>query len=199
MEIKQLVRHLVAVACLVPSIASASIVYSINRTVGLGTVVGFVKTNGTEGALDTADLEDWKLTLTAPNLSPKSTEIIQMSNLNSSLSTIIGKALVASATDLSFDFSSSSGLVYLTSQNDDNSGNNYWCLSASITCNGEPIPAETIGFANGGTFAQTQEMTGRVVIGSVVPVPVPEPASLALVGFGLAGLGLARRRKQQIA
>jgi len=205
MEIKQLVRHLVAVACLVPSIASADIIrYSINRTVGSGTVVGFVETNGKVGPLATADLVDWELTLTASNLWPGSPEVIGKSKGNSQSSKIVGQSVVvASESKLSFDFSSpSSGMLFLTSENGEKQGNNYWCLSVGgITCNGEITPAETIGFNDQGFLAQAQPMTGqgRVIIGLVDPVPVPEPASLALVGFGLAGLGLTRRRKQQIA
>ena len=48
--------------------ADASIVYNLNRTIGAGTVTGFIETDGTIGVLSTANITDWILTLTAPNL-----------------------------------------------------------------------------------------------------------------------------------
>ena len=45
--------------------ANASIIYDVDRTIGTGTVTGYITTNGnTEGFLTQDEIEDWSLTLT---------------------------------------------------------------------------------------------------------------------------------------
>lgn len=70
MKLYKATRLLVAAAVLLglATTAQASITYNVNRTIGAGSVTGFFETNGTIGALSTADFLDWSLTVTAPNI-----------------------------------------------------------------------------------------------------------------------------------
>ncbi|MDJ0785704.1 MAG: choice-of-anchor Q domain-containing protein [Myxococcota bacterium] len=49
---------------LAASVPAAAIVYDVDRTIGSGTVTGFIETDGTLGDVVTANLVDWQLTLT---------------------------------------------------------------------------------------------------------------------------------------
>ena len=56
--------------------AAQAITYNVNRTIGAGTVTGFVETDGTIGILATGNITDWVLTLSAPNLAGGSPDVI---------------------------------------------------------------------------------------------------------------------------
>ena len=91
-----------------PSQALATnITYGLSRTIGAGTVTGFIETDGTLGVLATANLVDWQLTLTSPSLAGGSPQFIEKSNPNVFAAAISGSGVTASATDLYFDFSRS--------------------------------------------------------------------------------------------
>jgi hypothetical protein len=67
-------------------------------------VVGFVETDGALGTLVTANITDWKLTLTAPNLLDGPINVIDFAaHIQSS---VMGNALTATPTQLLFNFDS---------------------------------------------------------------------------------------------
>jgi hypothetical protein len=144
-------------------------VYLVSRTVGDGTVTGFIETDGTLGTLTTANITDWELTLTTPNLlfGGVATDTISFSE---SLTTFAGGVITATPTDMLFDMTGSSGEGTLTFQ-----GNsfNFWCIeTAAGGCIGTGS-AENIGFnTSGDAPAETGFPTGNFVFASTVLPPV---------------------------
>ena len=107
-------------------VASATIIYDVNRTIGAGTVTGFIETNGTLGVLVSTDITNWVLTLTAPNLLGGSPDVIDFATQTSTV--VFGTATTATLTQLLFDFSLSGTHLLLLH----GSGpNNYWCLETA--------------------------------------------------------------------
>jgi len=146
--------------------ANATLVYNVNRTIGAGTVTGFIETNGTLGTLDSMDITNWMLTLTAPNLTGGSPDVIDFaSDLQT---TIFGTATTATATQILFDFNLA-GNHYLILQGGGPNAN-YWCVETALCGNGGP--GEVIGNdANSNGPTQTVSRSGQLVIAQVVPIP----------------------------
>ena len=181
------------------SVASANITYNVNRTIGGGSVSGFIVTNGALGTLSNANLVDWQLTLSSPNLQAGPTSFIQMSNPLGTAIGIFGSAVSATATDLYFDFGSgNNNYLVFYSQNNAATSTDFWCLVAGpISCLGEATPGESIGFNAQNSFAEYEfrGQAGNVSIASVTAVPEPETYAMMLAGLRLLGFA-ARRRKQ---
>ena len=182
----------IARACLLilltSTAANAAIVYNVNRIIGDGTVTGFIETDGTTGVLASVNITDWVLTLTAPNLKGGSPDIIDFANNISSF--VVGSALSASSTALTFDFTIANGQNALYLQG---SSGNYYCIQTEQRfC--EAGSGEKIG-----KDATTDSVTefasqGQIIDFAVAAVPVP--AAVWLFGSGLIGLiGVARRKK----
>jgi hypothetical protein len=155
---------MVALVSGVLSFASAAnaVTYNVNRTIGTGTVTGFVVTDDTLGILGSANITNWELTLTAPNLNGGSPGVIDFANPGQTL--VQGSALVATSTELQFDFAAAVGSFFILQ----GSNNNFWCVQVSNECVGVgPAAAELMGFTTAGaTFLRdfTGE-TGSIVIG----------------------------------
>ena len=64
----------------VSSLANATLIYNVSRTIGAGTVTGFIETDGTLGVLASSNIKNWMLTLTAPNLTGGSPDVIDYSS-----------------------------------------------------------------------------------------------------------------------
>jgi hypothetical protein len=187
--------HLLGAVCalclslFVVSAANASIIYNVDRTIGTGTVTGFIQTDGTLGGLNSGNITDWAFTLTAPNLYGGSPNIIDFANATQT--TIAGSAITATATLLQFNFDLG-GTNYLIFQGG-GPYTNYWCLETSGCTN--VGPGEVIAPGPGGSgFAQSVSNTGTIVFAEVTPVPVP--ATVWLFGSGLLGLVRMARRKK---
>jgi hypothetical protein len=177
----------------VSTISSASIIYSVDRTIGAGTVTGTIETTGKQGVLSDADIMNVSLTVSAPDL-PGSPESLTIPG-------IFGNAVTATDTQLLFDFAAS--------------GDNYfWVqgLGSPPVTNGVVWHLETGGFSAVGfgehiTYIGEAPEGAEITIQSVNPSPsgtvvfaevatVPVPAAVWLFGSGLIGLvGLARRKK----
>jgi hypothetical protein len=181
-----------AATLLAPAAASAqNITYSVNRTIGNGTVVGSLVTDGTIGLLNGANILNWSVTLTSPNLlAPGGVEVI--SGVGAGVSAT--SALTASATELTFDFGVANAFFFLQGPS-----NNAWCMTSGPTsCNGEPTPSEGIFFGIGNNWAEVISPTGVQTIATAV-AQVPEPATASLLLFAVAGLGVAARRRSRAA
>jgi hypothetical protein len=187
LERNTLMRYFLAAVLLTicATSANASIIYNVNRTIDAGSVTGFIETDGTLGTLGSANITNWILTITAPNIGGGTPSVIDFATSSASL--IGGTAVTATSDQILFDFSpTGAGYMFMA-------GSDYWCLDTGIaTCTGVGV-GEHIGFPDyGGNVAQTTTYSSSTVIATVVPVP----AAVWLFGSGLACLiGAARRNK----
>jgi len=164
---------------------AAPITYTVNRTVGTGTVTGFIETDGTLGVLNPANIVDWSLalvvgidnyTLTGP-----------FSGNNSS---VYGSGMdtTATPTQLLFNFSGTDNGYFLFQYGVGiHNGYHYYC---DATFSGICLQGETDAPAYY-TAGQNVSRSGNVVIGTAIP----EPGTAFLMGSGLLGaIGTLRRK-----
>jgi len=156
----------------------ANTVYSVNRSIGVGGVSGYIETDDTIGALTSDNITDWQLllddgldtfTLLGPN-----------SGANSELA-IVGSAFSASATNLLFNFSSASGQHVLFQNPQLGSAINYWCLDSLPGVQSQCAsanPDESVGVVFQNTLSV--DRSGIVSIG-VAAVPVPAAKGIAVI------------------
>ncbi|MEG3147535.1 hypothetical protein U1839_23030 [Sphingomonas sp. RT2P30] len=164
-----LAAPLIALAFASPALADP-ITYVVKQTIGGGSVVGQIGTDGTLGTLTTTNVKTWDLTLNGVG----QTYIINTAN---SSVQIQGNAVMATATNLSFDYSGP-GSNYLLFQQGLFSGNHYWCnANVSGTCR-QGATAAPISAVNDPS-AQFEARTGVQVLASAsgaTPTPTPTPA-----------------------
>jgi len=165
---------LAAVTC-----SAGNITYNVNRSIGPGSVTGYIQTDGSIGTLTSGDIVNWNLTLNDGT----NTFVINGGN---SVAYTQGADLTASATLLVFNFSGGDNGIFLL-QDGLFSGYHYYCAATQLgTCyQGETSSPQEY------TSAAVEPRSGDIVIGSAVP----EPGSIALLASGLlAGAGVLRRK-----
>lgn len=167
---------------------AAPITYSINQSIGAGSVVGTIQTDGSVGVLGASNISAYALTLNGLGAS---------SSINNSNSVVqvAGTAFTATLTELLFNYSSAGG-AYLLFQESLFSGSKYYCNAApsAFPCfQGANVAPQSIFSAS----AQNVALMGNQIIATAAapPVEVPEPASIALFGIGLAVMGCFARRR----
>ena len=164
--------------------ASATVSYNVNQTIGLGSIVGTIQTNGSFGTLTQSDIVGFDLVVSGPGAS------VELTQADSVVRTE-GSNFSASASNLFFDYSGASGYL-LFQQGSFGTGMKYYC-NASVfdTCfQGASAVPEAFNSAS----AQVEPRAGNQAIASVAGM-VPEPSSWALMigGFGVVGTFMRRR------
>lgn len=164
---------------------AAPITYNIDQTIGVGSVVGTIETDGATGVLSGSDITGWNLMLNGDGAS------FALSTANSVVQ-VVGSDLTATPTALSFNFSGSDD-GYLLFQDGLFSGMHYTCdATEADTCfQGASVVPEAFDSPS----AQNVAESGTQVIATAA-TPVPEPTSIAVLGFGLLGLGTIRGRRR---
>lgn len=184
-------RHLIftlVVMLLGVVVCNASpITYNINRTIGVGSVTGFIETDGTLGGLTSANLVDWSLVL---NDGTNTFNLYGPLSGNNSVVYTLGSDVSASTTQLLSNFSGTDNGLLLFQQGLF-MGNHYYCAATQLgDCLGPGETVAPIGFAGHQFVIQS----GNVVIGTAGS-PVPESGTLIMFGSGVVGLaGILRRR-----
>jgi PEP-CTERM motif len=178
-----IVMLLGAVVC-----SASPITYDVNRTIGIGSVTGFIETDGTTGVLGAGDFVDWSLLL---NDGTNTYNLYgPLSGSNSSVY-VQGSDVTASATQLLFNFSGTDNGYFLFQYGVGiHDGYHYYC---DATFSGICLAGETVAPAYY-TQGQTASRSGNVVIGTVAST-VPEPGTYSLM---LTGLGLLMRKRRAL-
>ena len=167
---------------------ASPITYSVDRTVGAGSVIGTIETDGATGVLSASGVLAWDLELNGVSAS---------FNLTSgpppnSAVVVTGSDLTATATALSFNFSGTDGGYFLI-QDGLFSGSQYYCdqaLGGSTCLQGESVVPQYYTDSS----AQIVSRTGTQVIGTATTVP--EPGPMALGGLYLAAIAGATLRRR---
>lgn len=182
---KKLLTPILALAMLLAITKGAQatpITYNVNLTLGNGSATGSITTNGSVGILGTGHILDWDLLLN------DGITTFALDGTTNSARSVVGSGLVATLTELTFDFSSSG---YLLFQNPSTgSGINYLVFRGA-----DQLPASSITVKTNSEAAKdTVTMTGVQTIATVAPTSVPDAGStLPLLGFGLMAIAAGRR------
>ena len=165
------------------------ITYGVARTIGAGSVTGFIETDGSLGVLNASNIVDWNLVLYDGIYSFGLTGPLSG---NDSQVFVMGGDVSASTTQLLFNFDGTDNGLLLFQQGLF-SGNHYYCDATQI---GDCLGGETVVPTSVFTRYQNASRSGEVVIGTVSGSSVPEPGACGLMLAGLALLSLrANRRK----
>lgn len=184
-----MLRIVTALALMSASTAASAalIIYDVNQSIGLGSVVGTIQTNGTLGVLGGSDIVGFNLTVSGPGASVNLTQA-------DSVFVSEGTNLSATMSNLLFDYSGSSGYA-LFQKGSFGTGQQYYCnASVADTCfQGASAIAESFNSPS----AQVEARTGLQSIGTVTAVPEPAAWAMMIGGFGLIG-SLMRRRNRHV-
>lgn len=178
-----------AAAMLFTATSASAATYTGSHALAGGTVNMSVTTDDTIGALTTANIVDWSITVDLGGGG------YTMTSANSGLTYLSGTAFQATATQLLFDFEGNGHLQWDTFAFGKSNALCMTAASAAFTCTG-PFKSEA-GVENGNLV--TAARSGQFVLGEVSSSGVPEPATWALMILGFGAVGGAMRRRQSVA
>lgn len=177
-------------AALISTAASANIIYSVNHTIGAGSIAGTIETDGALGVISAANIVNWTLTVNSASFSYGTPATLTNANGGSIVDYSAG-ALSATATDLIFDYAASGTRFLLFWQ--DNS-QHYYCLQTS-GCYDYAGGGEAMGYGPNGPYGNYAESQRYSAAQAFTNHAVPEPSLPALVALGLVGVALSRRKQ----
>jgi hypothetical protein len=167
---------------------ASDITYTVNQTVGIGSMTGTITTDGVIGTLAIADTVGWNLTIndgTATLLLTPSDSTVQG----------IGSALSASPTGLTYNYSIGDTVIDFYGFDPNGGGVGDWVSLAApqdkglfqiFNLNGDGVDLST---------ATVGLRTGSQVIATVSAVPEPGTFGLMMIGLGSLGLVVVMRRR----
>ena len=174
--------------------SAASITYNVDQTIGAGSVVGTVQTDGTIGGLTTANFTDWNLLLTglggATFTLTQGNSVVLDGTYSSGfvLATAGNSDVTATTSSLLFNFSATDhGFFGIQQGAVVFSGEEYWCNAASGNGACYSPGASVAPVSNVDASFQVEARTGNEVIGTVNATPLPSTWLMLLSGF--VGLG----------
>jgi hypothetical protein len=166
--------------------SATDLTYNVDLTIGSGTVIGAITTNGTLGELSRADFASWSLTLTDASIIGMPETLTQS---NSAL-TFFGPSgatvsaspdMQASQSSITWNFGSNDGETFAFQLGGQQSGDAGLCgaNAGSISCDTEPAdPALTIGDVNKSGNTDFVKESGVATLATVA-APEIDPASAA--------------------
>lgn len=174
---------------------SASATYNVNRIVGgIGTISGTIKTDGTIGTLQQANIIDWNLSINADsNLASLGQLLGPQSGNNSSINLFPSAALSATfnglVSTLYFDFGGSGETFQVATSNNAV----VWQMQGGV-----PFQDELIRESGPDFPIQAFEFRGSTLAAIGVTSAVPETENFGLMMSGLALIAIAARRKKTL-
>ena len=169
------------------------ITYNVSRSVGTGSINGFIETDGTTGTYLTAtNIVNWDLMITSGG---NNLELTGPNSGSNSQVLIVGTDLTATSTQLLFNFSDSGSSYVLFQKPPIFDGQFYYCNQdggPNPCLSGESITPTSYDNGAGPGFVNVPQPSNDVV-GSVSSA-VPEPQSYVLILSGLAFLVRKRGR-----
>ena len=169
--------------------ASADVVYTIDQTIGGGSVTGTITTDGVTGTLALSDIVSWDLTLNGVGASAALDPGNSLARQESAASDL-GLSVSGRYLYFNFDDTSAGFLIQVPPGGD---GRTYWCNSSITAGCYEGKSVVPVYYLD--SSSQYVSASGDQIIG----VSAPEPSTWAMMLVGFAGLGFAGCRRARRA